>query len=70
MKNKLGNVLWTFKGGSVMEIGKALEIVFDQAKERIESTKDLVQQDFPGQYEDMRDALNTVEDFIVNHFGE
>lgn len=49
-----------------METGKALEIVHNMARRHFDSVGV-----FPAQTDDeAKDALNTVEDFIVNNFGE
>lgn len=49
-----------------MKTGKALKIVHNMARRHFDSVGV-----FPAQPEDeAKDALNTVEDFIVNNFGE
>ena len=54
-----------------METGKALEIVHGMAVRRLESPSRWGQQYEPaGSVAEAQDALNTVQDFIVNNFAE
>lgn len=54
--------VWFLKEGAGMTMGEALEKVLEMAKERAEQ--------YPCKSEEVKEALNMVEDLIVNEYEE
>lgn len=53
-----------------MTLGEALELVHELAKENALSKAEARENDLCSEYDRQQEALDMVEDFIVNEFGK